>query len=233
MEKARTTGGRFRRVSRRVVLRRLDVGGLATGLTLGTPAPPAATQEPSPPSVPPILEVWAAAWSAEDLDRLVALYIDDAVFEDVAAASKSTARPTSEPCSRPASGPSPASGRGCLRGSGRRPGGGGGGVRGSALRGSACDPGNGPGRAVPVRRGVRARGRAEPTPERLPGPLRAAGATRCPPGAQVVPATRPLQLAAADGGRGSSRRGRRTSCRRDGAGGGSGLRGRLRCIAAA
>lgn len=119
MEKARTTGGRSRRVSRRVALRRLDVGGLATGLTLGTPAPPAATQEPSPPSVPPILEVWAAAWSAEDLDRLVALYTDDAVFEDVAAASKSTARPTSEPCSRPASGPSPASGRGCLRGSGR------------------------------------------------------------------------------------------------------------------
>jgi len=73
-------------IPRRAALRQLGFGGLAAaGMVVGSARAPVAAQETTPAAIPPLLEEWAAAWSAEDLDRLLALYTDDAVFEDVAA----------------------------------------------------------------------------------------------------------------------------------------------------
>ncbi len=73
-------------IPRRAALRQIGIGSLAAGgMVMGSPPPSVAAQEATPAAIPPLLEEWAAAWSAEDLDRLLALYTDDAVFEDVAA----------------------------------------------------------------------------------------------------------------------------------------------------
>jgi steroid delta-isomerase-like uncharacterized protein len=72
-------------VSRRAAVVRLGAAGL--GLAIAVRVPAAAAQDASPAvppaGIPPILAEWAAAWTARDADRLVALYAPDAVYEEV------------------------------------------------------------------------------------------------------------------------------------------------------
>ena len=77
-------------LSRRA-LTRLGAGGL--GLGLATRWRGAAAQEATPAmaeAIPPLVQAWAAAWTAGDRDALLALYTDDASFEEVAFGEVST-----------------------------------------------------------------------------------------------------------------------------------------------
>ena len=72
-------------VSRRAALARL--GGGALGLALAARGLGAAAQDASPAAspgaIPPLLAEWAAAWTAHDADRVLALYAPDGVYEEV------------------------------------------------------------------------------------------------------------------------------------------------------
>ncbi len=71
-------------VSRRVALTRLAGGGL--GLTLAARRFAVSAQDASPEAmageIAPLPAAWAAAWTSHDADQLLALYADDAVYEE-------------------------------------------------------------------------------------------------------------------------------------------------------
>jgi steroid delta-isomerase-like uncharacterized protein len=70
--------------SRRVVLARLTGGGL--GLTLAARRFAVAAQDASPEAmageIAPLPAAWAEAWTSGDADQLLALYAEDAVYEE-------------------------------------------------------------------------------------------------------------------------------------------------------
>jgi steroid delta-isomerase-like uncharacterized protein len=72
-------------LTRRAALRRLGVGGLlAASVTLGPGRLRLTAEEAGEiEALPSVIKEWAAAWSAADLDRVMALYTDDAFFEEV------------------------------------------------------------------------------------------------------------------------------------------------------
>ncbi len=71
-------------VSRRVALARLAGGGF--GLTLAARRFTVSAQEASPEAmageIAPLAASWANAWTSGDADQLLALYADDAVYEE-------------------------------------------------------------------------------------------------------------------------------------------------------
>ena len=70
--------------SRRVALARLAGGSL--GLTLAARRYAVSAQEASPEAmageIPPLPAAWAEAWTSADADQLLALYAEDAVYEE-------------------------------------------------------------------------------------------------------------------------------------------------------
>ena len=73
-------------LSRRVALRRLGAGGIAAMLAAAGPGRDrVAAQEATPEGMPPLVEEWAAAQTAHDPDRFVALCTDDVRHEEVVA----------------------------------------------------------------------------------------------------------------------------------------------------
>jgi steroid delta-isomerase-like uncharacterized protein len=72
-------------MSRRTALGHLGMGGLTAVLaTRGVRS--VGAQEASPAAagaVPPLLVAWAEAWSSHDPEQVVALYVEDAVYEEV------------------------------------------------------------------------------------------------------------------------------------------------------
>ena len=77
-------------VSRRTALGRLGVGGLTAVLATRN-ALDVGAQEASPAatagSVPPLPAAWAEAWSSHDPEQVVALYLEDAVYEEMPTAT--------------------------------------------------------------------------------------------------------------------------------------------------
>jgi steroid delta-isomerase-like uncharacterized protein len=76
------TGRLDGRLSRRVALRTVAAGA-TLGLLAARPTGRALGQG-TPVSAPPLIEEWAAAWSSHDPERLLALFADDAMYEEVA-----------------------------------------------------------------------------------------------------------------------------------------------------
>jgi steroid delta-isomerase-like uncharacterized protein len=76
------TGRLDGRLSRRVAFRAVAAGATMGLLAAGTTAP--ALAQGTPVSAPPLIEEWAAAWSSHDPERLLALFADDAMYEEVA-----------------------------------------------------------------------------------------------------------------------------------------------------
>ena len=69
--------------TRRAALRGLGLGGVAVALAARGAGAQDATPAASPAALSPLLAEWAAAWSAHDPERLLALYAPDAVYEEV------------------------------------------------------------------------------------------------------------------------------------------------------
>jgi steroid delta-isomerase-like uncharacterized protein len=69
-------------LSRRSALRRLGGGGLAA-LALAAGRRQTAAQEATPEALPAILAEWEAAMATHDPEQILALYTDDALWEEV------------------------------------------------------------------------------------------------------------------------------------------------------
>ena len=77
--------------------------------SMGSVAAQEASPAASPVALPAPLAEWAAAYSSGDADRLLALYTDDALWEEVAIGLAATARTRSGPTSTGSTPPCPTS----------------------------------------------------------------------------------------------------------------------------
>lgn len=70
-------------VSRRSAVARLGGAVVALALAAGNRSVAAQDASPEATDLPPLLAEWAAAWTARDADRLLALYTADGVYEEI------------------------------------------------------------------------------------------------------------------------------------------------------
>lgn len=70
-------------VTRRAAVGAAGVGIVSLGLGV-RPASASASAQATPTALPPVVERWAAAWTAHDAEALAALFTADGLYEDLA-----------------------------------------------------------------------------------------------------------------------------------------------------